>query len=175
MTDFLDYTVKEGAGEKYIEYAKQLHATAKKSRKYGYVFDTAAKLCDVMAIKYELGLKTRNAYEAGDKAELLRLAKNEYVQVEKLIKVFGRAFERQWFTDNKPHGFDVQDHRLGALIYRTDACRRRILDYTSGKIDRIEELDEALLPFRNKEESTNVNKAMLNSTVNIVHMSSVPI
>ena len=173
FNDFLDYTVKEGAGEKYTEYAKQLHATAKKSRKYGYVFDTAAKLCDVMAIKYELGLKTRKAYEAGDKVELLRLAKNEYVQVEKLIKVFGRAFERQWFADNKPHGFDVQDHRIGALLYRTEACRRRLLDYTSGKIDRIEELDEALLPFRSKEESTSYNRQPFCATVNILHHNSV--
>ena len=170
---FLDYTVKEGAGEKYREYAKQLHATAKSSRKYGYVFDTAAKLCDVMAIKYELGLKTRRAYEAGDKAELERLAKNEYVQIEKLIKIFGKAFEKQWFADNKPHGFDIQDHRIGALVYRTDACRRRLLDYTSGKIDRIEELDEPLLPFREKEKSTSFNRALPSSSVNILHHNSV--
>lgn len=174
FNDFLDYTVKEGAGEKYIEYAKQLHATAKKSRKYGYVFDTAAKLCDVMAIKYELGLKTRKAYEAGDKAELKRLAKNEYVQVEKLIRIFGRAFEKQWFTDNKPHGFDIQDHRIGALIYRTDACRRRILDYVNGRIERIDELDEALLPYRKEGESTSINLAPLYATVNLIHMNSVP-
>lgn len=175
FNDFLDYTVKQGAGERYVDFAAVLHATAKKSRKYGYVFDTAAKLCDVMAIKYELGLRTRKAYESGDKAELERLAKNEYVKVAKLIDIYGRAFEKQWFADNKPHGFDVQDHRIGALLRRTDACRRRILDYTSGRIDRIEELDEKLLPFRNKEESTSVNKAILYSTVNLVHMSSVPL
>lgn len=173
FNDFLDYTIKEGAGEKYVEYAKQLHATAKKSRKYGYVFDTAAKLCDVLAIKYELGLKTRKAYEIGNKIELERLAKNEYVQVEKLIRIYGRAFEKQWFIDNKPHGFDVQDHRIGALAYRTDACRRRLLAYVSGKIERIEELDVALLPFKNQEESTNLNKAPLYSTVNILHQNSV--
>ena len=68
---------------------------------------------------------------------------------------------------------DVQDHRIGALIYRTDACRRRILDYTSGKLDRIEELDEALLPFRTKEESTSYNRASFTSTVNILHHNSV--
>jgi len=173
FNDFIDYTVKEGAGANYVDYAKQLHATAKKSRKYGYVFDTAAKLCDVMAIKYELGLRTRKAYEAGDKAELERLAKNEYVKVEKLIRIFARAFEKQWFTDNKPHGFDVQDHRMGALLYRTDACRRRILDYVNGRIDRIEELDEALLPFRDAEQSTTLNLTPFIMTVNIVHHESV--
>ena len=124
-------------------------------------------------VRTEEGKRLRKAYEAGDKAELERLAKNEYVEVEKLIKVFGRAFEKQWFADNKPHGFDVQDHRIGALLYRTEACRRRILDYTSGRVDRIEELDEALLPFKNKEESTSLNYAALYSTVNIVHHCSV--
>ena len=173
FNDFLDYTVKEGAGEKYVEYASQLRATAKKSRKYGYVFNTAAGLCDVMAIKYELGLRTRKAYEACDKQELERLAREEYVRVEKLIRIYGRAFEKQWFMDNKPHGFDVQDHRIGALLYRTEACRRRILDYTGGKIDRIEELDEALLPFRKAEQSASINNAPLYATVNIVHHCSV--
>jgi hypothetical protein len=173
FNDFLDYTVKLGAGEKYTEYAKALHATAKKSRKYGYVFDTAAKLCDVLAIKYELRLRTRIAYEAGDKDELRSLAENEYVKVKKLIAIFARAFEKQWFMDNKPHGFDVQDHRIGALLRRTDACRRRILAYTAGRIDRIEELDEKLLPFGNREESMILNKAPIYATVNIHHHSSV--
>ncbi len=169
FNDFLDYGIKEGAGEKYTEYAKALHDTAKKSRKYGYVFDTAAKLCDVLAIKYELGLKTRKAYEAGNKSELERLAKNEYAKVIKLINIYAEAFEKQWFMDNKPHGFDVQDHHIGALLRRLDSCRRRILNYTSGKIDRIDELDEALLPYGNREESASYNKVLLYSTVNVKH------
>lgn len=174
FNDFLDYTVKEGAGEIYLTYAEQLRTTAKKSRKYGYVFNTAAKLCDVMAIKYELGLKTRKAYEAGDKKELERLAKNDYVKVEKLIRIFGEAFEKQWYTDNKPHGFDVQHHRIGALIYRTDACRRRILDYVSGKINCIDELEETLLPYRSAQESIYANSAPVFATTNIVHAGHVP-
>ena len=175
FNDFLDPTVKEGAGEKYITYAEKLRATAKKSRKYGYVFDTAVKLCDVMAIKYELSLKTRKAYEAGDKAELERLAKNEYAKLPKLIDIFGRAYEKQWFMDNKPHGFDVQDHRIGALIRRTDACRRRILDYVSGKIDRIAELDEALLPYGEPGQSTYFNRMSRFTTPNIIFHGNVPV
>ena len=173
FNDYLDYTIKAGAGEKYKTYAEKLHATAKKSRRYGYVFDTAAKLCDVMEIKYELGLKTRTAYENGDKAELKRLAENEYVQVRKRISVFMKAFEKQWMTDNKPHGFDVQHMRLGGLTCRIDACRRRILDYVDGKLDCIEELDEALLAFDEKEKSFNFNKAPLIATVNVIHHNHV--
>ena len=167
FNDFLDYTIKEGVGEVYYrDLADKLHATAKKSRKYGYVFDCAAKLCDVLAIKYDLGLRTRKAYEAGNKEELARLAKNEYAKLPSLINAYGRSFEKQWFRDNKPHGFDVQDHRIGALIRRTDACRRRILDYVEGRIDRIEELDQPLLPYRGAEESIHLNKSAIITTVN---------
>ena len=174
FNDFLDYTVKEGVGAAYYEKcAASLHATAKKSRRYGYVFDTAAKLCDVLAIKYDLGLRTRKAYEAGDKVGLERLANNEYAKLIKRIGLFERAFEKQWFLDNKPQGFDVQEHRLGALLLRTDSCRRRLLDYVSGKLDRIDELEERLLPFRNPEESISLNRTPLITTVNIPHHCAV--
>lgn len=174
FNDFLDYTVKLGAGEKYVEYAKDLHAVAKKSRKYGYVFDSAAKLCDALAIKYELGLRTRRAYEAGDKAELERLAKNEYAKVIKLIDVYGKAFEHQWMLENKPQGFDVQDLRIGGTIRRLDACRRRILDYVSGKIDKIGELEEPLLPYCTAEQSTMMNTGDSYTTTGIYFHGAVP-
>lgn len=173
FNDYLDYTIRMGAGVKYEDYAKKLHEVAKKSRRYGYVFDSAAKLCDVLAIKYELGLRTRLAYESGDKAMLASLARNEYVAVEKRLEAFARAFEVQWFKDNKPHGFDIQDHRLGALIRRTQSCRRRILNYVSGKIDRIEELDEALLPYKDKESSMVVSNAPRAASVNLPFFGAV--
>ena len=89
--------------------------------------------------------------------------------MERLIRIFAEAFEKQWFKDNKPHGFDIQHHRIGALLYRTDACRRRILDYVNGKIERIEELDEALLPFREAQQSTTLSSSVFCATVNVVH------
>ena len=171
---YFDYTVEEGVGEKYKAFAAQLHATAKKSRKYGYVFDTAAKLCDVLELKYELGLRTRKAYEAGDKAELEKLAKNEYVQVAKRIELFARAFEKQWFMDNKPQGFDVQDLRIGGILRRNDACRRRILDYVNGKLDRIDELEEKLLPFGERQQDMYGGcTAFWTATPNILYHSDV--
>ena len=76
-------------------------------------------------------------------------------------------------TENKPHGFDVQHMRLGTLLYRTDACRRRILDYVNGKLERIEELDEALLPYGEKEQSFGYNNGIGAATVNVAHMGYV--
>lgn len=173
FNDYLDYTVMEGAGAKYKTYSELLRTTAKKSRRYGYVFDTASKLCDVLEIKYELGLRTRLAYESGNKELLRQLAEHEYVEVEKRLKAFVKSFEKQWMSDNKPHGFDVQHLRLGGLIYRTAACRQRILDYVNGRLERIDELDEALLPYREKNCSFTYNNAPVTATVNIIHHSHV--
>ena len=126
--------------------AEKLHATARKTRRLGYMFDSAAKLCDALAIKYDLGVKTRAAYKAGDKAELARLAREEYPEAARRIAKFAIAFEKQWCTENKTAGFDVQDLRIGGLLRRTDSCRRRLLDFVNGKIMRIEELECELLP-----------------------------
>lgn len=164
---YLDYTVKRGAGKRYEEFAADLAKTARRSRRYGYVFDTAAKLCEVLALKYELGVRTREAYQAGDKETLRGLAENEYARLPKLINAYGRAYEKQWMTDNKPHGFDVQDLRLGGLIRRTESCRRRLLDYVNGRIDVIDELEEKILPLGEEGKSTVANRVRLASTVNV--------
>lgn len=147
FNDFLDYTVSLGVGEKYAEIAKKFRTIAKKNRKWAILFKTAAKLCDVLEVKYELGLRTRLAYESGDKAELERLAKNEYPEVVKRLKAYALAAEEMWCYENKPCGFDIQDHRFGGIIQRTESCRRRILKYVAGKVDSIPELEEKLLPY----------------------------
>lgn len=115
--------------------------------------------------KYALGYKTRKAYEAGDKDTLRRLAMEDYRQTEAQLRAFHRALEKQWFTDNKPCGFDVQDLRLGGILQRTSSCRRRLLDYVNGKIDCIPELEEPLLPFGDKDAGqpismTNIARIM---------------
>lgn len=167
FNDFFDNTINLGDGKIYKKYSIELKETARKSRKYGYVFNTASKLCDVLEIKYELSLKTRLAYEKNDKSELKRLALNDYVKVYKLIQDFAKAFKKQWFIENKPHGFDIQEQRIGALLYRTKSCKKRILDFVDGKIDKIAELEEKLLPYGEKGKPTYFSKAVTSSTVNI--------
>ncbi len=169
FNDYLDYTVNPAEEEKYAKYAQRLHECTKKYRKYAYLFDTQAKLCDVLAIKYALGYKTRKAYEAGDKEALRALAENEYKEVQKRVRLFHAAFEKQWFTDNKTCGFDVQDLRIGGLLQRTESCRKRLLDYVNGKISVIEELEEKLLPFgkRKEGEPILINQVYPVATTNV--------
>ena len=170
---YLDYTIEPEAGKKFFGYAETLHATAKKSRRYGYVFESAARLCDVMAIKYDLGYRTRQIYQTGDKEALKRLAQNEYMQVERLIERFAEAFEKQWMKDNKPYGFDVQDLRIGGLLRRIRSCRLRLLDFANGKAERIDELEEKLLPYAEPGKSIGYNKAVTSATVNFIHHDQI--
>ena len=153
----LDYTVADGGYDFFCEKEALLAAASKKSRKYGYLFDNAAKLCGVLKYKYDLGFKTRAAYKAGNKEELSRLAKDEYVKCEKAITVFYNSFKKQWMTDNKPFGFEVHDIRLGGLIKRTESCRLRLLDYVGGKIESIPELEVEILPVFEEKKSVYTN------------------
>ena len=166
---FLDVMVVDGGAERYAKYAEELRAVAKKTRKYGYLFKTAAKLAEILAIKYDLGKRTREAYKANDVATLLSLANNDYKKLEKLIAEFTDIYEAQWFLENKPHGFDVQDIRLGALLRRTTACKKRLLAYCNGKISSIPELEEELLPYVPYDENDSVaayNSYVRYTTVN---------
>ena len=151
FNDYLDCTVDPKMTAHFADCAKRLHAAKKKSRRYGYLFETIARLADVLTIKYDLGLRTRRAYEAGDKETLRRLAEYDYKEVEKRLRLFHAAFQKQWFTENKPCGFDIQDLRLGGCIQRAISCRARILDYVNGRIDSIQELDEPLLSWPSEE------------------------
>ena len=98
---------------------------------------------------------------------LERLAKNDYVKLARNMKKFSLAFEKQWYKENKPQGFDVQDHRIGGMIHRTDACRRRILDYVAGRVDSIPEYEEKLLPMYDNK-ATYIERYCQYATVNVI-------
>ena len=134
----------------YLKRACELYAIAKTSRAYGYIFKTLAALCEVLELKYEIGVKTRHAYRANDKEELKRLA-DDYLEISRRMKKLHTAFSYQWHKENKPHGFDIQDIRIGGVIARLEAARDRLQDLYDGEIDRIAELEEEQLDFLGRE------------------------
>ena len=166
---YLDYTVKEGAGEIYASHAKTLSELAKKYRKYAYIFKTEAKLCELLVTKYELGVKTRKAYKANDK-EALKALTNDYTLTAKKVKEFHKALFEQWHIDNKSNGFDVQDKRLGGLIQRLETCKNLLSGYINGTIATIPELEEDILPYGKSAEGTAVytNTYAKISSVNVM-------
>ncbi|MBQ9117960.1 MAG: beta-N-acetylhexosaminidase [Clostridia bacterium] len=167
---FLDvsFTSAEFAKEYYLDLSKELENAAKRS-KYSYLFNSHAKLCKVLALKYDLGVRTRSAYQAEDKKALKGLIA-DYTKTEKALEAFYEAFKALWLKENKPHGFDVQDIRLGGLMQRIRSCRARLKDYLAGKVDKIDELEEELLPYQNLEPDGTLcmNIWQQNATVNIL-------
>ena len=111
---------------------------------YGYLFRSLRALCAFLSVKADLGIRTRAAYLSGDKKTAKALCADYDAAVERL-DVFYAAYEQQWMRDNKPHGFDVIDLRIGGQRQRLLHCRDRLLAYAEGRLDRIEELEEPVL------------------------------
>ncbi len=150
-----DPNVPEGVGKKYATAARRLRNAAKRTGEYAYLFDTAAKLSAVLALKAEIGLRARQAYATKDTTALDAII-SDYKKLIKNTESFYQAFRSQWYAENKPHGFDVQDIRLGGLITRIRSCYERLVDYRDGKIESIPELEETLIPTRTDTFRFNV-------------------
>ena len=142
----------------YRDYAEKLAAAKKRSKNFAYIFESYEKLCRLMAVKYDLGYRTKTAYQAGDKKALKDIAK-DYKKAVKLAEDFVKAYRTMWYTDSKPHGFDVQDIRIGGVIQRLKACGARLDEYLKGKVDAIQELSEPIVnPFTGSKQDKEGEK-----------------
>lgn len=152
----LDPLISYGEQNKYKDYASKLHKMAKAPGNYAYVFETEACLCDVLAVKLTLGKQTRDIYrkvklsdneqaKSAARNELKKLIKTSYAPLLKLLNKFYEAFRIQWYKENKPFGFEIQDARLGGLIKRVEHCMKDLQNYLKGNISAIPELDEQLV------------------------------
>jgi len=129
----------------YLALADRLEAEVN-SGAYGYLFTHSAALCRLLAVKHDLGCRTRASYEGNSRVGLATLL-SDYRDCENRLETFIRLFRESWFTDHKPHGFDVHELRLGGLLLRLRSQRERLERYLRGETDSIPELEEKLLPY----------------------------
>ena len=129
---------------------------------WGYMFRTLRDLCAVTAEKCDIGLRIHAAYQCGDKEKLHKLA-DDLRHVRDLVEVFYKSFRKQWMTENKGHGFDVSDVRIGGVMMRLTHCADRLEAYALGAVDRIAELDDALLDIRTPLSQDYGKRKYLNS------------
>ena len=139
----LDTEVKDGDKDYLIRALKAIKKVPK--GQYDILFKNAYALTDLIITKYDLGVKLRKAYQSGDKKQLEKLVDEVQLVIDK-IPVFIETLRTQWMAENKPHGFDIQEYRIGGVLQRVKGCKQRLIDYLSGKIDSIPELEEKLLP-----------------------------
>ena len=155
---------KDEYSRKYESLARKLRFASKRAGEYSYLFETMAKLCDLLVIKVNICSRTREAYSSADKSKLDIIIK-DYKKMIKKTKDFYYAFRKQWYIENKPHGFDVQDIRLGGLINRMQSCLDRLVEYRNNKINRIPELEETIYPLLHK--ISNYNEWARNTSANL--------
>ena len=169
---FLDALVQDGVAEEYVRHAQRLETLSTES-KFSYIFESQAALCRFLSVKYPLGKRTRSAYRNGDKAELAEIVR-DYKKAEDLLEDFCGAFQRLWYKENKPNGFEVQDLRLGGLARRLRSCRERLIGYLKGKMECIAELEEDILPFHAFGQETigsgaiSLNSWAMAASVNLI-------
>ena len=142
----LDTTVEEGLGERYAAHARALLAAERQAGKWSYLFETQRRLAEVLEIKSEIGIRLRAAYQQGDR-EALRAECGRLKELCVRVDAFYRALLAQWERENMPHGFDVQDLRIGALERRLHSAIRKTEAYLAGEVGEIPELGEELLCF----------------------------
>ena len=141
--------------EEFLKLSKKFKNAKKKSVNFAYLFDSYQKLSSFLAVKFDLGYRTRIAYQSGNKAELQLILK-DYNLAIKSLKLFLESFRRMWYNDNKPHGFDVQEIRIGGTLQRLKSCSARLKDYLTGKMETILELEEKMVEFKGGPKSENI-------------------
>lgn len=160
-----DTAIVPDESKKYKTFAAKLKNAAKRNGKYSYLFETASRLCTLLSYKATIGIRTRKVYADGNGEALDELIA-DYKKMIKLTEEFYTAFKNQWYLENKPHGFDVQDIRLGGLIMRMKSCLERLISYRDGETVSIPELEEEVLALHTKK--TYHNNWKTNVTANVL-------
>lgn len=143
---WLDKNVSCHPAFTYGENAVRLEQAVSRAKEYGYIFDCLSKLCRVLEIKAELGLRTRKAYRDNDRKTLKNIVRELTILYDRL-ESFHQSFYVLWNKENKPQGFEIHDARIGGVMRRVLTCKQRLQAYLMNEIEKIEELEEEILYY----------------------------
>ena len=125
----------ERLGKKFEEYSRNPSDFSE-----AYLF--YSKVASVLAIKAELGLRIKAAYDRQDRAELLHYAEKVLPELLARITDLKNYHRMIWMKTNKTLGWETFDLRYGTVMNRIDTAIFRLKEFCAGKISNIEELDE---------------------------------
>lgn len=113
----------------------------------GNLFRYYAACARFLSCKAEIGIDITAAYRRGEKEKLRFLCGEGLSQCGALLSELREYREKLWFQECKPFGYEILDIRLGGLQTRIESAKRRIGQYLTGTLERIEELEEERLPY----------------------------
>jgi hexosaminidase len=146
LMGLVDSLVPSDADKVYTLNGDHLKEDLSFAGDYHYLFETQIALNQLLAKKALLGLHLREAYQKKDNAALTR-GLEEIQDCRTALSRFDRLFRKQWFFENKPQGWDVQDLRLGGLEARLESAEKEVGDYLKGITSSIPELAEKALSY----------------------------
>ena len=148
MIPLIDAHIPEGGvGAHYKKTTEAIRAVAEKQGAFAPAFLQLLRLSELLEDKADFGIKLKAAYDKQDKEEMRTLADLCDAMIEK-IKALREQHKATFFTYNKPFGWELHDMRYGMMLMRFETTKERINDYLSGKLDRLEELEETRLPYK---------------------------
>lgn len=108
------------------------------------LYDYYRTLTPILKKKWDLGIRIRDAYAVGDK-NTLKTCGEVCGELLSMYEAFHAAAYALWMQENKPFGFDRIDLRIGGMMQRIRTAKVRLEDYCSGRLSRLEELEEEIL------------------------------
>ena len=168
-----DSTIMGNESELYKAKSRILKKLSNKMNEFSYISKFYASLCKALEYKADLGFKTRKLYKENDKEGLKQLLKQYDLSI-KYIKIALNDFRIAWYEQNKSFGFEVQEIRFGGLIERLLSCKKRLVEFIEGKLEKIEELEQVILnvegEFKNaiKGKPTIINNYQFNASTCII-------
>jgi len=120
-----------------------------------HIYEWYRKLLEVLICKSDIGIRIQKAYRQGDKNELCALA-HTLKELKDDVRKLKQLYITMWDRENKAFGFDMIDMRFGGLVSRIETAILRIKNYTDGKTEVIEELEEEKLMYNSESMTEEV-------------------
>ncbi len=115
-----------------------------RAKGYAYLFDTQAKLCQVLATKAAISVGIRQAYQEGNR-QVLAEQVDGLQQLRIDLESFYQALSYQWMVEKKVFGLDTVDIRLGGLDARIRRAIQRLQAYLNNEVPKLDELEVPIL------------------------------
>ena len=152
--------VKSGVdtGAYYEKLKKMMEICQENSPEYAALFAYYEKLAAVLADKADLGVRIKTSYDKNQKLALKEICEKEIPETIQNLEEMKVLREDLWMSEAKPFGYELMDVKLGAVITRLNSTIRRIKKYLDGSIPCLQELEEARLPYFEKNADKRENR-----------------
>ena len=145
-------------GAYYEKLKEQMAACQENSSAYAALFAYYEKLAAVLADKADLGVRMKAAYDKNQLQDLKKICEKEIPETVQKLEEMKILREDLWMSEAKPFGYELMDVKLGAVLTRLNSTRRRVKKYLDGSLPRLQELEEARLPYFEKNADKRENR-----------------